>query len=381
MYQFIQHQHELTQILIQIDPSKSYALDSEFIKVDTLWPKLGVFQININESVYLLDGITLDLTPFWQKIQHVQQTIFHACSEDIDLIYYYSDVKHLDNVFDTQLAMAFLGYGLQVSYQNALKMVIGIDIEKDQTRSNWLARPLTQDQLMYATNDVLYLPQLGEKLQYELKQKQLLAYVLEDCANLTKEIGTPTPKALLYTDVGHYKHSRRQLMQLQILSQWREELTQQLNVPKSFILKNAVMIDLVEKNPRNLFQLAAIKNIRSNVVREYGKHILELLKQLPEQEVWPPYLPKPVKQIAPHLIEEIEHILDVFSYQTGIPKAILMRKKWMNELHYHVACRTDLSTLSGYLTGWRYECLTAPIIEILQQDRENIMQQMRVNPR
>ena len=68
MFQFIQHQHDLNHVLNLMDQNPVYGLDTEFIKVDTLWPKLGVFQINVNNNVYLLDGTTLDLSEFLNKI-------------------------------------------------------------------------------------------------------------------------------------------------------------------------------------------------------------------------------------------------------------------------------------------------------------------------
>ena len=98
MFQFIHQQQDLEPILGQMGQCASYALDTEFIKVDTLWPKLGVFQINVAEQVYLLDGTSLDLSQFWQKIFGAKQNIFHACGEDIDLIYHYAQQKNLDNV-------------------------------------------------------------------------------------------------------------------------------------------------------------------------------------------------------------------------------------------------------------------------------------------
>ncbi|MDP7884102.1 ribonuclease D, partial [Acinetobacter baumannii] len=121
MFQFIQQQTELVDVLQQMDQCSTYGLDTEFIKVDTLWPKLGVCQVNVNGNVYLLDGVSLDLSEFWKKIFLAQQNIFHACGEDIDLIYHYADEQNLLNVFDTQVGLSFLGHGLQVSYQGALK--------------------------------------------------------------------------------------------------------------------------------------------------------------------------------------------------------------------------------------------------------------------
>lgn len=379
MYQLIQHQSELLSILDKMKPTSIYALDTEFVKVDTLWPKLGLFQINLDGEVYLLDGVHLDLSLFWQKLIQAKQNIFHACSEDVDLFYCYSKIKPLKNIFDTQLAMSFLGHGLQVSYQNALQMYLGVDIEKDHTRSDWTARPLSQAQLCYAANDVEFLPHLAEKIKQELQHKNLLAYVEEDCQSLAYEISLETPTEELYRDVGNYRHSRKQLMQLQQLSVWREQLVKALNTPRSFVLKNNVMIELVEKNPRNQFQLSHIKGMRPNIIREYGKVILDLLQFLPEKEEWPLNLARPVKQISKDIAEQVETIIERVSFETGIPRAVLMRKKWLNELYHHVVFyHQDINHLSCYLKGWRYPLLVQPLLEVLKADKHNLAQQMKI---
>ncbi|MFV5262664.1 ribonuclease D [Acinetobacter courvalinii] len=378
MFQFIQQQQDLAVLLSQMEQCSVYALDTEFIKVDTLYPKLGVCQINLNGQILLLDGAALDLTHFWPKIFAAQQNIFHACSEDIDLIYHYADQKPLNNVFDTQVAMAFLGHGLQVSYQNALKTCLNIDIEKDQTRSDWLARPLSQEQMSYAANDVIYLSKLADTLKTDLKAKGLYQYVLEDCQNLTKEIATETPLPELYTDIGNYRHSRRELMQLQQLSIWREQITKALNQPRSFILRNGTMIDLVEKNPRNTFQLAQIKDIRPNVIREHGKTILDLLKFLPPENEWPLRMARPVKSNSKEVAPKIDALIADVVLQTGIPKEVLLRKKWMNAIYEHVVFHRDEQSLPNYLMGWRYDLLTHPLIALLREDIEYLATQMKI---
>ncbi|MCH7313144.1 HRDC domain-containing protein [Acinetobacter sp. ANC 3882] len=378
MFQFIQQQKDLAVLLSQMEQCSTYALDTEFIKVDTLYPKLGVCQINLNGQIVLLDGASLDFTEFWPKIFAAQQNIFHACGEDIDLIYHYADQKPLANVFDTQVALAFLGHGLQVSYQNALKTCLNIEIEKDQTRSDWLARPLTQEQMCYAANDVIYLTKLADTLKNDLKVKGLYQYVLEDCQNLTKEIAMETPLAELYTDIGNYRHSRRELMQLQQLSIWREQITKALNQPRSFILRNSTMIDLVEKNPRNNFQLARIKDIRPHIVREHGKTILDLLKFLPPEDEWPLRMARPVKSNSKEIAPKIDALIESVVLKTGIPKEVLLRKKWMNAIYEHVVFHLDEQSLPNYLMGWRYELLTQPLIALLREDIEYLASQMKI---
>ena len=378
MFQFIQQQQDLTPVLEKMDRNEVYGLDTEFIKVDTLWPKLGVFQINVENNVYLLDGTTLDLSEFWNKLFRAQQYVFHACSEDIDLIYHYAQHKTLNNVFDTQVGMSFLGHGLQVSYQNALKQMLDVDIDKGETRSNWLARPLSPAQLSYAANDVLYLMNLSEKVKQELDSKSLLNFALEDCQHLTQEIATETPLHLLYQDIGNYRHSRRQLMQLQQLAVWREQMVKALNTPRSFILKNSSMIDLVEKNPKNAFQLSGVKDIRQNVVREHGKTILDLVKFLPEQADWPLRMARPIRHSSKDVGEKIDHLIQNVVNETSIPKEVLMRKKWMNALHQHVVFHNDEQDLPDYLLGWRYDLLTQPLIQLLRRDESYLSTQMKV---
>ena len=378
MFQFIHQQKDFENVLALMSQNSIYGLDTEFIKVDTLWPKLGVFQINVNDQVYLLDGTSLNLSAFWEKLFQAQQNIFHACGEDIDLIYHYAQKKNLNNVFDTQVGMSFLGHGLQVSYQNALKTMLNVDIDKGQTRSDWLARPLSDEQLNYAANDVLYLMQLADKVQTDLKQNYLLDFAQEDCRNLTQEIGEETPLELLYQDVGNYRHSRRQLMQLQQLAVWREQMVKALNQPRSFILRNSTMLDLVEKNPKNQFQLSTIKDLRAHIVREHGKTILDLIKYLPDQSQWPLRMARPIRHSSKEVGENVEQVIQRAVQETQIPKEVLLRKKWLNALYQHVVFHNDEQDLPNYLLGWRYELLTKPLIDVLHADERYLSGQMKV---
>lgn len=378
MHKFITQQADLDTVLALMAQGSVYGLDTEFIKVDTFWPKLGVFQINVNNHIFLLDGTTLDLAHFWQKIFAAQQNIFHACSEDIDLIYHYADKQPLANVFDTQVALSFLGHGLQVSYQNALKLILNIEIDKDQTRSDWLARPLSAAQIEYAANDVLYIMQLADELKAELEAKNLYGYMLEDCQHLTQEIALETPQEKLYTDVGNYRHSRKQLMQLQQLSVWREEMVKAVNQPRSFILKNSTLNDLVETNPKNIFQLSGIKDIRQNVIREHGKTILDLLKFIPEADEWPLRLARPIRHSSQGITQAVDELIEHIAQQCAVPKEVLMRKRWLNALYQHVVFHGDEQTLPAYLLGWRYEILTKPLIQLLKTDASYLTTQMQV---
>ncbi|KAA8735676.1 ribonuclease D [Acinetobacter qingfengensis] len=367
-YQWVDQQTQLSHLVEQINCSALNALDTEFIKVDTLYPKLGVLQININDQVYLIDG-HLDLADLWQKLFQARLNIFHACGEDIDLIYHYAQHAPLNNVLDTQIALAFLGYGMQMGYQAALAEILNVDVEKDQTRSDWLARPLSEEQIRYAVSDVYYLPQLAENVIQRLKQQGIYHFVVEDCQHYCQSLAEKLPLDQLYLDAANYRHSSRQLMQLQQLAMWREQLAIDTNQPRSFILKNNTIHRMLERTPHTMQQLFELGEVKPAILREHGKHILKLLNELPDQKQWPKRLAKPYRYYLDETTHKIQQLLTVISQQYGIPTDVLLRKKWLQQLQSFVLNeRQDLSTLNIYLTGWRLNLLTLPLIEILAQD-------------
>ena len=370
MFQYITQQDQLYDLYAAMASTDTYALDTEFIKVNTLRPCLGLLQINVNGQVFLLDGKTLDLTDLWLLVFNARLNVLHACSEDLDLIHYYANQKPLDNVFDTQTGLAFLGHGLQLSYQQALSQELGIQIDKGETRSDWLARPLRPEQLHYAANDVIHLPALAQTIRDQLLQKDLWELVLEDCSTSAHEIASETPLTELYLDVANFRYNRKQLAQLQQLCVWREQIARATDQPKSFILKNSTMVDLLDKQPINAYQLQRIKDLRPNILREHGKTILDLMHYLPDHSLWPSRLPRPLRYKNNELLDQVQQYVATVSASIQVPAEVLLRKKWLSAMINLVATKDDENKLPAYLLGWRYEMLTRPILNLLGQQQQ-----------
>ena len=375
-FRYLSAQHQLSELYAKMATTDTYALDTEFIKVNTLRPYLGLLQINVEGHVYVLDGQSLDFTDLWQLIFNARQNIFHASGEDLDLIHHYAGQKDLDNLFDTQVGLAFLGHGLQVSYQQALQQELGIHVDKGETRSDWLARPLRPEQLQYAANDVIHLPLLAAKIRQQLQQRGLWHWVLDDCRTYAREVGAETPLVDLYLEIGTFRHSRKQLAQLQQLSVWREQIARATNQPRSFILKNSTLGDLLEQQPINAYQLQKIKDLRPHVLREHGKTILDLLHYLPEDSQWPSRLPRPYRPKNNDVLEQVQQYTAQLSAELHVPPEVLLRKKWLNALLAHVAVDGDEQDLPRWLLSWRYDSLTRPVLAILQQQRSVLMVEM-----
>lgn len=375
-FRYLSAQHELSDLYAQMAATDTYALDTEFIKVSTLRPYLGLLQINVDGQVYLLDGQSLDFTDLWQLIFNARQNIFHASGEDLDLIHHYAAQKDLNNLFDTQIGLAFLGHGLQVSYQQALQQELGIHVDKGETRSDWLARPLRPEQLQYAANDVIHLPLLANKIRQQLQQRGLWEWALDDCCMYAREVGADTPLVDLYQEIGNFRHTRQQLAQLQQLCVWREQIARATNQPRSFILKNSTLVDLLDQQPMNAYQLQKIKDLKPHVLREHGKTILDLLHYLPEHSQWPSRLPRPYRPKNNDILEQVQQYTTQLSAEIQVPPEVLLRKKWLNALLNHVALGGEEQDLPRWLLSWRYESLTQPILNILQQQRSMLMVEM-----
>ncbi len=169
--------------------SKPYlGVDTEFRRTTKHNMKLALLQINDAEEIYLIDTILIS-----DPKEHASflfsssvKKIFHSCKEDIEAIYSWTN-KKVTNIFDTQLANSFLGGEYSIGYQNLVEIKLGITLEKKETRSNWLRRPLTDAQLKYAALDVEYLIYLYIDQQKELSESVKAKWQEED---LLKMIST-----------------------------------------------------------------------------------------------------------------------------------------------------------------------------------------------
>ena len=144
----------------------SIGLDTEFIRTDTFYPIPGLYQIASGAEIFLLDPLAIDdWAPFVDFLEDPKRTkVMHACQEDLELMHVHLQCTP-QNLVDTQLAYAYVSKHFSLSYANLVKALVDADLAKQQTRSNWLKRPLSQEQIWYAVDDVIYLVEMFEILK------------------------------------------------------------------------------------------------------------------------------------------------------------------------------------------------------------------------
>ena len=144
------------------------SVDTEFLRTNTFYPKLCLIQIATADKIACIDAITLtDLQPLFEALNTDQPKIFHSATQDLEIFYYLA--KFIPQpLFDTQILANIAGLGQQISYANLSQQLLGITLDKSQTRTNWEKRPLSSAQHHYACNDVRYLYPLYKKLAAQI---------------------------------------------------------------------------------------------------------------------------------------------------------------------------------------------------------------------
>ena len=334
------------------------AVDTEFMRTDTFYPQPALIQINDGSANYLLDPLVLtDLQPLAEVICSPQvQKVLHACSEDLEVFQVL--LKCLpENLLDTQIAAAFCGYGFSVGYANLVSAALGVQLPKDETRSNWLLRPLTEAQRRYAALDVEYLHQLTVKLKQQLAERERESWVVEE-SDLLRQVFYESQKlanaSLRFK--GAWRLEERQLAALMELAAWRDQTAQSQNMVRNQIVRDKSLFAIAEMLPSHVSQLRKVPEMPEKIIRRYGERIIEMVAQvqaLPEEEL-PGRLPRPPSTAQQNQIALMREELAVVAEELKIAPEYLARRK-----DYEFIVRAQQDGLTGdalfppTLEGWR----------------------------
>lgn len=368
---------ELYKLIDEIDDVDVVALDTEFIKRNTYYPILALVQVNTGKGIYLVDAPRLDLTEFWQALCEVPSMVWYACGEDLGIFYLLANNPPLTNVFDVQIGVAYLTGKPQVGYSQAVNEILGVALDKGESQSNWLARPLTPEQELYAINDVRYLLILHQAVVQALNARQILDYANEDSTLYAKELYNTQhlDDDKLYLDHITPTYTRQQLAVLQALTMWRESLARAVNEPRSFIIGKQSLREITESLPTNMKDLARTTLNRS-VLRRYGSEIIRVIKEakdLPQTQM-PIKTPIYTSKIKPHR-HALDEATNVQARLLNIPANLLLKGRWINELMYHV-CQglpvDDTHALSEGLQGYRRAWIVGTVLPLLYEHEQSI---------
>src|SRR5690554_4454626 len=274
------------------------AVDTEFVRTETYFPIPGLIQIGDGERAFMIDPLAItDWSPLVELLESPSVVkVLHACSEDLEVFQHLCGALPAP-LFDTQLAAAFLGMDFSMGYSRLVSNLLGVELAKEETRSDWLQRPLSERQLQYAADDTLYLAAVYQILAPRIEAAGLTEWLLEDTAELVANARTIMEPAETYRRIKQaWRLKPAELAILQVLCDWREREARQRDQARNRLLRESTLCPLVQRQPDTLGQLARMDDMHPRTVRQDGETILGLIsqgRQVPEQQ-WPQSLPEPL---------------------------------------------------------------------------------------
>ncbi len=339
-YQWIDDNSQLEDLLLSIKLTDAVAFDSEFERTNTFYPNPALFQLQINGQYYLLDMVKL--TNFEPLKILLDNIILHSGSEDLEIIYMLNQ-QMPSTIFDTQIAAALCGYGLHFSYLNICQELLGVELKKAESRSNWLKRPLSAKQIKYAIEDIYYLPALQEKLQAKLTELGRLSWLQllgKQKVDLILE-HNPIEKLFLKATISNRLNIFKQ-KQLWALLQWREQQAISRNKPRGWIIKNDKIVKILLSQPKNKTDLIQDIGLYGKFVKYSGDELLTVLqnsKNINERE-----LPK-IANLTPEQGQRLAGIkmqLNEKCEQLSIPSSLVINSAQLKSLVAHDKSLADI---------------------------------------
>ncbi len=334
----------------ELTGSQWLAIDTEFIRESSYYPKLCLIQIATENVCTCIDVLALSdtkqLTGILQDPACVK--IFHSARQDLEVMYAeYGFIP--EPIFDSQIAASMLGPDEQISYAEIVSQYLSVDLPKTQSRTDWSRRPLSDAQIAYALDDVRYLGPLYTKLFAHLTEKDRMPWLQEECAHLTALTNYDVDPTKVWKNVkGAGKAQGLALQRIQQLASWREVQAQRKNRPRQWILRDRAIVELAGMHSTSLNSITQfLQNEYPRSLRHKEK-IAALLQQPVDNETLNTLpstvdrrLSKPQQAMAKNMMSYVKRQAE----EIGAAPSLLANRKSIEKL---VQGRT-----SKVMSGWR----------------------------
>jgi ribonuclease D len=336
-------------------------IDTEFVRERTWRANLGLVQLSDGKTVWLVDPLktgALDPLATLLKSQSITK-ILHAPSEDLDVLLYTTGAVP-EPLFDTQIACAMLGQSLQMGYHSTVEWLLGIAIDKGETRSNWCHRPLRPAQLKYAALDVCLLPMMQRQLLAKLKDLNRESWLAEDCARLLTRARTPADPEQSWKRLnGNGRLDGSSLAILMSLATWRDQQAERQNLARGFVIKDADLMTMANKKPTNLSALSNLNILHPKVLQRHGPALVANIDQILQQGLTAD-APDSLQPEHRLLMKDMRELVKLKATELSVEPALLASRR---ELESLILSPQDEPEPERFL-GWRKDIITSGLIEL-----------------
>ena len=353
-----------TDALLELIPDAPpiFGIDTEFMRINTFFPRLALIQAAFGERIALIDpAADIDLDPLGAVLADPARVcVMHSASEDLEA-FATRLPRGLAHLFDTQIAASFAGLGAGIGYQRLVRELLGIELPKGETRSDWLRRPLTPQQIEYAAQDVLHLPILHAKLADSVEKRGYTAWLIEDCTRMLERARQREPDQepqVALRGAADWPRERQAL--LRRVLRWRDAAARRTNTPRPWILEDAGALDLSARPPTSAVELAdrtkGVRGLRSTLRAE----LLDVLQRpLAEDELEFAPIPRAPSVREKQALVALKEVVAERARELDLPEGLLCARR-------HLEALLVTRQWPSGLNGWRREVLYDALIARLE---------------
>lgn len=273
---------ELSDLCERLSRHGFVAVDTEFIREQTFWPKLCLVQMAGPDDEAIVDPLSpgIDLRPFYDLMANSSVVkVFHAARQDIEIVWTQARLMPTP-IFDTQVAAMVCGFGESVSYVSLVKQITGREIDKTSRFTDWARRPLTDKQLVYALGDVTHLRSVYQRLKEELEATGRSRWLDEEMGELVDQRTYESRPEDAWRRLKLRVKNRKGLAVLIEVAAWRERTAQALDVPRNRVLRDEALYDVVIQAPTETSQLSQLRSLSDGFGRSArAKEIVDAVKR------------------------------------------------------------------------------------------------------
>ncbi len=360
---YIDVQEEFLDVIDLLCQEPRYALDTEFHRERTFWPKLALVQIAWPGGLVIIDPLTLDMRPLAKLMESESVAVLHACTQDLEILEQACG-QIPAHLFDTQVAAGFLGMSTP-SLASLHESELGVHLAKSNRLTDWLSRPLKPGQLEYAAADVARLLEIHDLIIAQLEVRSRLQWALDECEIVRTKPHGPKPADEAWLRIKEARHLKgRSLSIARSVAAWRQNRAAEIDQPARFVIADMAVVAIAQAAPSTTDSLAKIRGVDKGLARNsLGKQILEVVAEGIELD-WRP----------PRSTNRRDHSRE-------LRPAVALVAAWVNQIARDkqidpalLATRADVEALvrgdedARLAYGWRAEMAGGPIKQLVSGD-------------
>lgn len=369
----IQSETELRLLVQKARQTDAVALDTEFVWERTYYPQLGLIQIALSdEECYLIDPLAIaDLSPLGKLLSDRGVVkILHDAPQDLAILHR-ATRSIPQNIFDTRLAAGFSDFEATLSLATLVKELLDIDLAKNETRTNWLKRPLTEAQIDYALDDVRYLRAIRVLLLTRIIGPKIKSWLQEELNLLNNPANyNGSTQSERYRKIrGASSLSRKELAILKNLSIWRDGLAQKNDRPRGHIIKDTGLVELSKAQPKEAAQLKTKTSLSEKAIKRYGKNLIGIISATKQQnpELYPEQkVPTRLNTSEKGTLEKLNGLITLKCNLLGIAPSLVGNASELKQLIRTLRRKPEEIEQLRQTTGWRKSFLE----DFFRQTRE-----------